>query len=704
MTFLETALELAARGWYVFPLGKRGKFPIIPKVEGVPGGLYLATRDPEQIKAWWAIYPYSNVGIACGASKKFVVDCDHGLTCEDDFHAWRMRNNIPVTYTVRTGRRKTYGVQMYFEGELPTNSPWELDGCKGEIRSAGGYVMAVGNIHPDTGERYEVLVDAPIAPRPAILEQAIKAVRAEKPAPGDPLVMLGKGEGRHQLMMQELGLLHRTGFSEDMAIGAIQALSDSRFTDPIPSEEIEATVKSCYAKWAETLTPPTPIIGKPKTATVEVVTEDEEQIEAIARPDYPDSVWEGTFYGEFADMCSRGNFVPKKFFSEALRTVVGAVVGNRLTCPVDGANARSYTILITNPGGGKGTACDRVRDLFAERWEGLKYSAQSPLLFGLKDYDWRTTGLGAQIINPASAPGLMKALEPRKRKKDEEPNPMEVWKPIPRAITIMEEARGLFANFQNEATGAGLESVICELYDRTSFSTTATKDRQPVSGELMYSILGGITKEGWDGVFSKLQSTESGFLSRVNIIGTEDARRVSDLSVPDFGPLRLRLFPFIQALEKTPRRIVSTAAARAVVSEWFNALVLPDGIQKSRLNIHAWRVALHRAWLLGHEDITEDDATCGVQVAEYQARMREYYAPAEGDTRQARCEATIRKVIKARRKITRRELQRVTNYQRAGIDTWDKALKALERGGELRLEADKANSARIWVILLKVQG
>ena len=259
--FLDIALQHAARGWHVFPLKPKDKKPVISKAAGGKG-FYDATLDAEQIKAWWTQYPTANVGIACGASDLYVADCDHGLNSEEDFHAWRMRNNLPVTYTVRTGRRTSYAVQMYFRGAMECNGKWELDGCSGEIRSAGGLVMSVGNIHPDTGESYQLLTDAPLAPRPAIIERAVHQAKVERPpAPGEPLPMLGKGDGRHPLMMAKLGKAHQAGFSEHEAIGILMALNDERFSDHIPLDEIEQTVRSCYAKWESTEPPPVVTIG-----------------------------------------------------------------------------------------------------------------------------------------------------------------------------------------------------------------------------------------------------------------------------------------------------------------------------------------------------------------------------------------------------------------------------------------------------------
>jgi hypothetical protein len=269
---------------------------------------------------------------------------------------------------------------------------------------------------------------------------------------------------------------------------------------------------------------------------------------------------------------------------------------------------------------------------------------------------------------------------------------------MPRIITMAEEVRSLFANFANESTGAGLESVLCELFDRNSFTSTATKDRGPASGRLMYSLLGGITKEGWDSVFSKTESVESGFLSRVNIIGTEEARTKSGLRKPDFGPLRARLFPFIQALERDIREIDATPSAMAYMDKWFSGLSLPEGVPRARLNIHAWRVALHLAWLKGHAAILEEDVDGGRKVAEYLGKMREFYAPPEGETRQARCEASIRRVVRSKRRISQRDLRRATNSHKWGAGLWEKSLAALVKTGEMRIQQD---GRRITVILLK---
>jgi len=580
---------------------------------------------------------------------------------------------------------------------------FELNGCSGDIKSAGGYVMAAGSVHPDSKERYEVICDDKPAPIPEVI---LGLRRRETPKDaGAPIT-----ENRNTALTSIAGRLRNIpGMSPEALEVALLQVNADRCIPPLDEEEVKRIAKNA-ASWPEPEAEPVAILGngsRSDSAGVSPDTyEDEDALEDSPRPRYPDEIWAGTFYGEFADLCTQDNYIPKKFFSESIRTVTGALVGDRLRCPITGVTPRAYTILIAPPGSGKGTSAERVKDFFgAERWDGLART-ESPMLWeSPQDIAWRTRGIGAQVCSAASAPGLMRAIEERKAKKGETVNPLELWKPMPRIITMAEEIRSLFANFANESTGAGLESVLCELFDRHSFTSTATKDRPPASGRLMYSMLGGITKEGWDSVFSKVESVESGFLSRVNILGTEEERTKSGLRAPDFTALRARMFPFIQHLEAAPRVIDATPAALGYMDHWYSRLMLPEGVSRARLNIQAWRVSLHLAWLKGHASILDEDVDGGIKSAEYLAKMREFYAPPEGETRQARCEASIRKVMRSRRRVGLRDLRRKTNYHRWGLGLWEKALQALVKAGEVRVgeSATPQGKGPKTVILLRIK-
>jgi hypothetical protein len=705
MGFLEIATRNANRGFRVHPLKDKEK---APRLNDWPG---LATSNREVIEKWAAQYPNANVGVAlgddlCVLESDDVAELSRRLGVEDLQHVW-------VTYRVQATPGRPH---LYFYQTDKTRSIGNRD-IAGvlEFKQNRRYVVGEGSTHP-SGATYQVIDPSPIIPFPDDLADAIIKLLTEHTSKnaGAPVGPIPVG-GRHEHMTRIAGGLRRNGLDEATILQALIAANDGGvLSEPLHLDDLKHIAKS-VSRYDVPPPAPTPTLGgkKPGQAmdpetgedgsiSVDVTANDAEELTPMPRPVYPDEVWDGTAYGDFADLCTADNKIPKRFFTESMRTVAGAIMGDRVICPsVDGVNPRCYTILIAPPGKGKGTACGSVLRFFEEYWRGPERE-QPPLLFRNKSI-YRTNAIGAQIINPASAPGLMKALEPDKPGKNKQPDPLDCWLPIPRAITINEEIRSLFSNFGLEATGAGLESVLCELYDRTTFSATATAQRAQAHGEVMFSLLGGITKDGWDAVFSKAQSTESGFLSRVNLIATEGEFDVTaGLDRPDFGPLQRSFLPRLLALMDTPAYIRTTPSARELMNEWFAKLDPPSATFRTRINIHAWRVALHLAWLKKSDYIDSEHVRGGIKVAEYQVLMREFYAPAEGDTRGARCQASIRRTMHSQRRLSLRELQKRTNAHRVGLGDWDKALKVLSLAGEVRIET--AENGAKTVILLKTIG
>jgi len=181
MTNLELAREYIGRGWWVHPLKPGDKPP------ATAHGCLDASNDPEQIELWWKRMPLANIGIACGPSDLSVLDEDEGLSSYEEFETWRIGAGLPTTYTVRTGRRPGFGVQMYFAGVMKYVPMFNLNGCVGQVKSSGGYVCAAGCLH-QSGEHYEVIVSAPVAPLPDVVKALHHppAVESTPPGPASP--------------------------------------------------------------------------------------------------------------------------------------------------------------------------------------------------------------------------------------------------------------------------------------------------------------------------------------------------------------------------------------------------------------------------------------------------------------------------------------------------------------------------------------
>lgn len=145
VTLLDGALDLAGRGWPVFPCEPRGKRPITDH------GVKDATTDTAQIEAWWSRTPDANIGLACG---------DAVVVVDFDGDEWP---DVPETLVVRTGR----GRHIYLdpEGQRYGNRA-RLGGRAIDVRGAGGYVIAPPSVHP-SGAVYQWEGAAALAPVPS---------------------------------------------------------------------------------------------------------------------------------------------------------------------------------------------------------------------------------------------------------------------------------------------------------------------------------------------------------------------------------------------------------------------------------------------------------------------------------------------------------------------------------------------------------
>ncbi|WP_405143832.1 bifunctional DNA primase/polymerase [Sphaerisporangium sp. NBC_01403] len=181
------ALDCAGRGWHVFPLTPRGKYPL----RGFTAWEQHATTDPDRITRMWTRAP-CNVGVACGPSRLLVVDLDtpkpgqhlpaeyaeRGLTTgQEVFRDLCDQHGHPYpadTFTVTTRRG---GTHLYFtvpdgttlgntSGNRGKGLGWLID-----TRARGGYVVGPGSYvaQLDGTGTYRVTNPAPPAPLPAWL-------------------------------------------------------------------------------------------------------------------------------------------------------------------------------------------------------------------------------------------------------------------------------------------------------------------------------------------------------------------------------------------------------------------------------------------------------------------------------------------------------------------------------------------------------
>lgn len=161
-------LDLAARGWALFPVLPARKQPAIPAWET------RATTDPRIIVDYFTTHPTHNAGIACGPSRLYVIDCDTPKPSatdqiRDGFDVLSGlaagRGGLPDTWTVTT---PSGGRHLYFRAPgVRLGNTAKVLGPMLDSRGHGGQVLAPGSRLPNGA--YELVDDTDPPPLPGWL-------------------------------------------------------------------------------------------------------------------------------------------------------------------------------------------------------------------------------------------------------------------------------------------------------------------------------------------------------------------------------------------------------------------------------------------------------------------------------------------------------------------------------------------------------
>ncbi len=214
-----------------------------------------------------------------------------------------------------------------------------------------------------------------------------------------------------------------------------------------------------------------------------------------------------------------------------------------------------------------------------------------------------------------------------------------------------------------------------------------TGTRDAVYGEMLFSMLCGVTEQDWFDLLSRCNAVGGGLMSRFNIIGTEgEYENVAKMNPPDFTALQNTFLPRIAQLEDAHVNVPPTEAAVRIISEWADNL--PEGSE--RMNIHAWRSALLLAWLRHEGSITAKTSEDAVSLGAYQIASHDYYRTKSADNAVAKVQAKIVRALELKGAMSKRDLQKRTNAYRDGTDLWNRALDGLWRDKAIGKQDDGA--------------
>jgi hypothetical protein len=248
------AQDLAARGYFVFPLRPCRKTPLTSQ------GFKDATRDEAQILRWWDTNPDANIGVACGASGINVLDIDAKAGADPMEVVTRLA--IERHAAVWTGeapeRSAQYpdslsgerGAQIFFRGDRRTAPRTAIRGV--ELRGAGAYVAVPPSVHP-SGVPYlgKLPPAAKLAEIPAsVLEILRPEIQNGQRTPSSEWLAILQGVDageRNNQLARLAGHLLRRYVDVDVAATIVHLVNEHRCRPPLPAAEVDRTFESICA-------------------------------------------------------------------------------------------------------------------------------------------------------------------------------------------------------------------------------------------------------------------------------------------------------------------------------------------------------------------------------------------------------------------------------------------------------------------------
>jgi hypothetical protein len=409
---------------------------------------------------------------------------------------------------------------------------------------------------------------------------------------------------------------------------------------------------------------------------------EEAQIEEAAPVmPYPVDVWDGTLYGDFAKECTRGNHIPAEFFLEALKTVVGSIVGNQLYGDIQGMNAREYLVLIGWMSGGKGTAIRQTIGLFKCCFEDIEKMEVADLIWSAGSRPkWKQ--IGAVETNAGSEPGLY-----------------EAGMKCPRVLLNPAELDSLLEKTGIQNSGGALLSQLRELFDSRFVVPSITKYRkmEDVPRIIDLSLITSTQPGTFEEAISRGIGT--GFLSRLTLIRNDETRRVGHLPEVSLRPIKSALVEKIEHLEMSPYRVNLSSEALTVFDEWWSRIMEIDRTHAddqreitARLNILVLRNVLHLAWLLNEKTVTAETMRKACKLGDYQLSQRQSLFTTPADNPLAMMQQKIVRALRQKGRLSRRSLSDVINARRAGTKVFDISIEGLKKEGiVIELNGTRAN-------------
>lgn len=284
-----------------------------------------------------------------------------------------------------------------------------------------------------------------------------------------------------------------------------------------------------------------------------------------------------------------------------------------------------------------------------------------------RDLFKRVRAKGQRIIEGfGSAEGLLNLLG-----KSDSPNP---------TIIHLDEMNILAS--KTEISGSAGIAALHKLFEDHEYEAPLAQGGYCVENAYL-SLIGASTLEDFTQIWNS-KHANAGFFSRLLLVAGDADRRIARPVDPDPEELK-ELIQKVKALVASviaaPRVLKMDQEAETIWARFYETF--GDGPEWNRIDTYGFRLMAVQAVLRGDKTVTKANVQQVIDFLQYEVAVREAVSPVIAENPVAQMEESIRRHLPEGRTLSKRELQRKTNYSRLGIEIFYRAIANMERNEEL---------------------
>jgi hypothetical protein len=347
--------------------------------------------------------------------------------------------------------------------------------------------------------------------------------------------------------------------------------------------------------------------------------------------------------GELGRELARGTEVPEEFYFAAGVTMLGAICdgGLRLEIGFD-VQPRLYTVLLGDSyAAKKSTAMKKTIDFFQK----LNSAGKPQVIYGV-----------------GSAEGLAGVLQSN-----------------PHVVLAYDELRAFID--KTKVQSSVLLPMVTSLYEQNRWQNTTKNKRRSVQLEnANLSIIGCCTTATFSDMWTA-EAVSIGFPNRLFVVNGDRTGKVAWPSPPDEQALEKLRVRIQQQLARLPLTLSITTEARKVWDQWYKDL--PASEHAKRLDTLGFRLMGLIALITDKEAIDKETIKTVTAILNYELKLRIITDPIDADTNISKLEEKIRRALKAKGPLSKRDLRRVTHGDRIGLWAFNAAMENLTKAMDI---------------------